>query len=82
MAAQIGNLQLVAGNQIGHKGFAHAHAGMQSVEGVGHSAATGAGHVCFEVQDFKAQPIGFAAGVNACAQRRQGAGFGAADECC
>ena len=81
MAAQIGNLQLVAGDQIGHKGFADACAGMQSVEGMCHSAATSAGHVCFEAQDFKAQPVGFAAGANVCAQRRQGAGFGATDEC-
>ena len=35
LAVQIGDFLLVAGNQIGHKGFAHAHAGMQSVEGVG-----------------------------------------------
>jgi hypothetical protein len=53
---------LVAGNQIGHKGFAHADAGMQAVEGVGHSAATRSCHVGFEAQDFKAQPVGFAAG--------------------
>jgi hypothetical protein len=49
---------------------------MQSVEGVGHSAATGAGHVGFVVQDFKSQPVGFAAGV----QPLQCTGFGAACE--
>ncbi len=63
MAAQIGDLLLVAGHQIGHKGFAHTHAGVQSVKGVGHSPATCAGHVGFEAQDLKAQPIRFAAGV-------------------
>lgn len=53
---------------------------MQAVEGVGHSAATGAEHVGFEKQDFKAQPIGFAADANVCEQRLQGAGFGATGE--
>lgn len=53
---------------------------MQSVEGMCHSAATSAGHVGFEAQHFKAQPIGFAAGANVGAQRHQGAGFGATGE--
>ena len=63
LTAQLGDLLLVAGNQIGHKGFPNTHAGMQALEGVGHSAATRSGHVGFEAQDFKAQPVGFAAGV-------------------
>jgi hypothetical protein len=81
LTAQLGNLLLVAGNQISHKGFAHAPAGMQAFEGVGHSAATRSWHVGFEAQDFKAQPVGFAAGVDVCVQISRSTGFGAASEC-
>jgi hypothetical protein len=35
---------------------------------MGHSEATGAGYVNFEAQDFKSQPVGFAAGVDVCVQ--------------
>lgn len=54
---------------------------MQAVEGVGHSTATRSGHVGFEAQDFKAQPVGFAADVDVCMQICRSTGFGAAGEC-
>lgn len=54
LTAQLGDLVLVACDEIGHKGFAHTFIGMQAVEGAGHSAATGAGHVDFEAQDLVA----------------------------
>jgi hypothetical protein len=53
---------------------------MQAFEGVGHSAATRSWHVGFEAQDFKAQPVGFAAGEDVCVQISRSTGFGAASE--
>lgn len=61
LAAQSGNLVLVAGDQLGDKGFAYAQTRMQAVEGAGCCTATSTRHVGFETQDLTAQPVGFAA---------------------
>ncbi len=57
------DLVLVAGDEIGHKGFAYAGIRVQAVECACQSAATSAGHVCLEAQDLLAQPVGFATAV-------------------
>ena len=68
---------LVAGDDIGHKGFAYAGIRVQAVECAGQSATTSAWHVGFEAQDLVAQPVGFATAV---VRNRWGASFWTAAE--
>lgn len=60
LAAQIGNVVLVMGDELSHKCLAHAGVWVQAVEGACHAATTGLGHVRFEAQEFEACPVGFA----------------------